>query len=70
MKYLEGYQSYTADTISIWKITTGNNSAKSVGGVIVFIISARRLVMLYISTKFCEIISNGVKVIERSRFLY
>ena len=26
-----------------------------------FLISARRLVMLYISTKFCEIISNGIK---------
>ena len=25
--------------------------------------------MLYISTKFCEIISNGIKVIERTRFL-
>ena len=28
------------------------------------LISARRLVMLYISTKFSEIISNGIKVIE------
>ena len=26
--------------------------------------------MLYISTKFCEIISNGIKVIERKQFLY
>ena len=33
-------------------------------------ISAYRLVMLYISTKFCEIISNGIKVIEWTRFLY
>ena len=33
-------------------------------------ISARHLVTLYISTKFCEIISNGIKVIERTRFLY
>ena len=24
--------------------------------------------MLYISTKFCDIISNGIKVIERTRF--
>ena len=24
--------------------------------------------MLYISTKFCEIISNGIKVTERTRF--
>ena len=26
--------------------------------------------MFYISTKFCDIISNGIKVIERTRFLY
>ena len=55
--------------ISILKITKGNNSAKNVNGVTV-LISARRLVTLYISTKFCEIISNGIKVIERTRFLY
>ena len=67
--YLKRYQSYTADTISILKITKGNNSAKNVGGVTV-LISAPRLVMLYISTKFCEIISNGIQVIERTRFLY
>ena len=67
--YLKRYQSYRADTISILKITKGNNSAKNVGGVTV-LISARRLVMLYISTKFCEVISNGIKVIERTRFLY
>ena len=63
------YQSYRADTISILKITKGNNSAKNVDGVTV-LISARRLVMLYISIKFCEIISNGIKVIKRTRFLY
>ena len=56
-----------ADTISILKITKGNNYAKNVGGVTV-LISARRLVMLYISTKFCEIILNGIKVIKRTRF--
>ena len=33
--YLERYQSYRADTISIRKITKGNNSAKNVGGVTV-----------------------------------
>ena len=32
---LERYQSYRADTISIQKITKGNNSAKIVGGVTV-----------------------------------
>ena len=35
VKYLKGYQSYRADTISILKITKGNNSAKNVGGVTV-----------------------------------
>ena len=33
--YLEQYQSYRADTISILKITKGNNSAKNVGGATV-----------------------------------
>ena len=31
--YLKRYQSYRADTISIPKITKGNNPAKNVGGV-------------------------------------
>ena len=60
VNYLERYQSYGADTISILKITKGNNSAKNIGGVTV----------VYISTKFCEISSYGIKVIERTRFLY
>ena len=33
--YLERYQSYRTDTISILKITKGNNSPRNVGGVIV-----------------------------------
>ena len=33
--YLKRYQSYRADTISILKISKGNNSAKNVGGVTV-----------------------------------
>ena len=33
--YLERYTSYRADTISILKISKGNNSAKNVGGVTV-----------------------------------
>ena len=33
--YLKRYQSYRADTISIRKITKGNNSAKNIGGVTV-----------------------------------
>ena len=57
------------DTISILKITKGNNFAKNVGGVTV-LISACRLVMLYIYAKFHEIILNGIEVKERTRFLY
>ena len=57
------------DIISLLKITKGNNSAKNEGGV-TLLISAPRLVMLYISTKLCDIISNGIEVIERTRFLY
>ena len=34
------------------------------------LISASRLAMLYICAKFYEIISKGIKVIERTRFLY
>ena len=67
--YLKQYQSYRADTISRLNITKGNNSAKNVGGVTV-VISACRLVMLYICAKFCEIISKDIKVIEWTRFLY
>ena len=66
---MERHQSYRVETISIGKITKGNNSAKNAGGVTV-LISACPLVMIYISTKFCEIILNGIKVIEWTRFLY
>ena len=41
---------------------------KNVGGATV-VISACRLVMLYICAKFHEIISNGIKAIERAQFL-
>ena len=40
------------------------------GSVVEDFISAGRLVMLYISTKFCEIISNGIKVMEWTQFSY
>ena len=41
----------------------GNNYTKNSGGATVFNLCTSS-VMLYISTKFCEIISNGIKVIE------
>ena len=34
------------------------------------LISARRLVMLYICAKFHEIILNPIKIIEGTQFLY
>ena len=34
------------------------------------LISSRRLVIFYICAKFHEIISKGIKVTERKRFLY
>ena len=47
------------DTISIGKITKGNNSAKNAGGATVVNLCTSS-VMLYIYTKFSEIISNGI----------
>ena len=58
---LERCQSYRVDTISIVKITKGNNSAKYAGGATAVNLRTPS-VLLYISTKFCEIISNGIKV--------
>ena len=57
------------DTISILKITKGNNSAKNVGGMTVVNLCTSSG-HNYISTMFCDIISNGIKVIERTQFLY
>ena len=57
------------DTISIGKLQRGIIPPKIMVEQLL-LISARRLIMLYISTKFCEIISNGIKVIEWTRFLY
>ena len=49
------------DTISIGKITKGNNSTKNAGGATVVNLCTSS-VMLYISTKIREIISNGIKI--------
>ena len=49
---LKRYQSYRADTISILKITKGNNSAKNVGGVNVvnlFTLSGHALYLCQVS---------------------
>ena len=51
------------DTTSIGKITKGNNSAKNAGETTIVNLCTSSG-MFYISTKFCEIISNGIKIIE------
>ena len=56
------------DTISILNITKGNNSAKNVGGVTVVNLCTSSGHALY-SIKLCEIISNGIKVMERTRMM-
>ena len=56
-KYLDRYQSYRADTISIWKITKGNNSAKNVGGVTVLYLCTSSGHALY----FYQVLWNYLK---------
>ena len=51
------------------EIKKGNNSANNVSGLATFNLCKMAGHGLY-CTKFCEIISNGIKVIERTRFLY
>ena len=51
------------------EIKKGNNSANNVSGVTSFIVCKMAGDALHY-TKFREIISNGIKVIERTRFLY
>ena len=68
-KISNGIKVYTLDTISIRKNTKGNSSTKNAGGATVVKLCTSSVV-LYISTRFCEIISNGIKVIEWTWFLY
>ena len=65
------------DTISIGKITKGDNSATNAGvatvvkyGVNIVNLCTSSGHALYLCQLFHEIISNGIKVIERTRFLY
>ena len=63
-------QSYRADTISMLDINKkGNNSANNVSGVTCFNLCKMAGHALH-CTKFPEIIANGIKVIERTQFLY
>ena len=55
--YLKRYQSYRADTISILKITKGNNSAKNVGGVTVINLCTSSGYALY----FYQVLRNYLK---------
>ena len=49
-------------------IFIGENSIKNIGGVSV-LVSAHRLMVVYICTEFHVNILNGIKVIEQTRFL-
>ena len=51
------------------EIKKENNSANNVSGVTSFYLFKMAGYALH-CTKFREIISNGIKVIERTRFLY
>ena len=51
------------------EIKKGNNSANNVNGVTSFTLCKMAGHALH-CTKLREIISNGIKVIERTRFLY
>ena len=51
------------------EIKMGNNSANNVSALTTFNLCKMAVHALY-CTKFCEIISNGIKVIEWTRFLY
>ena len=69
LNYLKPYQSYRADTTSMPEIKKGNNSANYVSGATSFNLCKMVGHALH-CTKLCEIISNGIKVIEWTRFLY
>ena len=49
------------------KISKGHNSIKNVRELR-FLFSARRLMLIYICTKFHKNILDGMKVTERTRF--
>ena len=63
LNYLEPYQSYRADTISILKITKGNNSAKNVGGVTVVYLCTSSGHALY----FYQVLRNYLKRYQSHR---
>ena len=64
MNYLERYQSYGADTISIiLKITKGNNSAKNVGGINVVNLSTSSGHALY----FYQVLLNYLEPYQNYR---
>ena len=63
--YLEQYQSYRADTISIQKITKGNNSAKNEGGVTTFNLCTSSGQASYFYQVLWNYLERLIKVIER-----
>ena len=66
--YLKRYQSYRADTISILKITKGNNSAKNVGGVTVFDLCTSSGHALYFLPSFVKLSLTVSKLLSGHDF--
>ena len=69
VKYLKPYQSYRVHTISMPEIKKGHNSANNVSKVTSFNLCKMAGNALH-CTKFRNIFSKSIKVIERTRFLY
>ena len=63
LKITKGNNSAKRSILTIYKITKGDKTTKNVEGVTVH---NQSLVILMICTKFHEIISNGIKFIERT----
>ena len=63
--YLKRFQSYRVDTISIRKISKGNNSAKNVGGVTVVNLCTSSSHALY----FYQVLWNYLKLYQSYRWM-
>ena len=64
LKITKGNSAKRISILTIYKITKGHKTAKNIEGVKLIIKSGH----IFICTKFREIISNDIKVIERNDF--
>ena len=69
-KYLVRFSTYKADMSTWWKwlnSTFKGNNSKNRQTRVTFMCSACRLMVLYICMKFCENITSGIRVMERTK---